>query len=268
MTTRKDEDTTPEWLLERLALGELDDAAAADVRARLAAEGRDVDAELARLAASGRAILNEHPPARVAAAVRARAADGRRGGRGWLVGAPIVLASAVALVLVARPAPHAKSPTTQAPEQITIKGDANARVVVYRRAGEASERLRDGMRAANGDLLQLAYLAGDASFGALLSIDGRGHVTAHWPEPGAEVAAPLSAKGEVRLPTAYELDDAPAFERFFLITADAPFPMTAVMNAARALAARPANARANGLPLPPSLHQASLTLEKTRKETP
>jgi hypothetical protein len=267
MTTRKD--TTPDWLVERLALGELDDAAAAHVRARVAAEGRDADAELARLAASSREILDAHPPARVAAAVRARAADGRPRARRWLVGAPVVLAGALALVLVARPAPHAKvDATAEAPEQIRIKGDANARVVVYRRAGATSERLRDGTRAANGDLLQLAYLAGDASFGALLSIDGRGHVTAHWPEPGADVAAPLSGKGEVRLPSAYELDDAPAFERFILVTADAPFAMTDVMNAARALAGRPGAARARALALPASLHQASLTLEKTRKETP
>jgi hypothetical protein len=270
MTTRKDEDTTPEWLVERLAQGELDDAAAADVRARLAAEGRDADAEIARLAASSREILNEHPPARVAAAVRARRGAPRANARArWLVGAPVVLAGAVALVLVARPAPRPKiDATPEAPEHITLKGDTNARVVVYRRAGELSERLRDGTRAANGDLLQLAYLAGDASFGALLSIDGRGHVTAHWPEPGVEIAAPLSAKGEVRLPSAYELDDAPAFERFFLITSDAPFPVTSVMNAARALAARPADARVSPLALPPALHQASLTLEKPRKETP
>jgi hypothetical protein len=266
MTTR--EDTTPEWLVERLALGELDDAAAADVRARLAAEGRDADAELARLAASSREILSAHPPARVAAAVRARA-TARPDARRWLVGAPVALAGVVALVLVLRPAPHAKVDAAgDAPEQITIKGDANARVVVYRRAGTVSERLSDGTPAARGDLLQLAYLAGDARFGALLSIDGRGHVTAHWPEAGADVAAPLSTRGEVRLPSAYELDDAPAFERFFLVTADAPFTMASVLEAARALAAHPAEARARALPLPPSLRQASLTLDKIRKETP
>ena len=266
MTTR--EDTTPEWLVERLALGELDAEAAADVRARLAAEGRDVDAELARLAASSREILEAHPPARIAAAVRARAAA-QPGAWRWRVGAPLVLASAVALVLVLRPAPHANFDATgDAPEQVTIKGDANARVVVYRRAGTVSERLRDGTPAARGDLLQLAYLAGDARFGALLSIDGRGHVTVHWPEAGAEIAAPLSARGEVRLPSAYELDDAPAFERFFLVTADAPFPVAPVLEAARALAAHPAEARARALPLPSSLRQASLTLDKIRKETP
>jgi len=80
MTTR--EKHTPDWLVERLALGELDDAAAADVRRRLAAEGRDADAEVAALRASNREILEAHPPARVAAAVRARAATPRR--RGWL----------------------------------------------------------------------------------------------------------------------------------------------------------------------------------------
>ncbi|HVU52859.1 MAG TPA: ActD-like protein, partial [Polyangia bacterium] len=63
MTTR--EDRTPDWLVERLALGELDAAAAADVRRRLAAEGRDADAELAALAASSREILDAHPPARL-----------------------------------------------------------------------------------------------------------------------------------------------------------------------------------------------------------
>ncbi|HEX4405172.1 MAG TPA: hypothetical protein VH560_10120, partial [Polyangia bacterium] len=122
MTTRKDEDTTPEWLVERLAQGELDDAAAADVRARLAAEGRDADAEIARLAASSREILNEHPPARVAAAVRARRGAPRANVRPrtrWIVGAPVVLAGAVALVLVARPAPRPKiDATPEAPEHI------------------------------------------------------------------------------------------------------------------------------------------------------
>jgi len=264
MTARKE--TTPEWLVERLALGELDAAASDEVRARLVAEGRDVDAELARLAASSREILETHAPARLVAAVRARAAA-RPGARRWLVGAPLVLAGALALVVVARPRPTT-GVSSEAPEKVTIKGDASPRVVVYRRAGAVSERLRDGTPAARGDLLQLAYLAGDARFGALLSIDGRGHVTPHWPEPGAQVAAPLSARGEVRLPSAYELDDAPAFERFFLVTAAAPFPMASVLEAARALAAHPAEARARALPLPAPLRQASLTLDKIRKETP
>ena len=72
---------TPDWLIERLALGELDSAAAADVRARLAAEGRDADVAIAALGASNREILESLPPARVAALSRP-AASGHCSDRG------------------------------------------------------------------------------------------------------------------------------------------------------------------------------------------
>jgi hypothetical protein len=267
MTTRKT--TTPDWLVERLALGELDDATAADVRRRLAAEGRDVDVEREALAASSREILEAHPPARIATAVRARAAEARRPRR-WLVGAPLALAGVAALVLVARPATRA---TTGAPghelalEDGRIKGPA--KVHVYRHGKDGDAKLFDGARAARGDLLQLTYSAGEGGrFGALLSIDGRGNVTLHWPEASAELAPRLSPKGEVKLPSAYELDDAPAFERFIFVSSENPFALSAVLQAAHALAARPADARVQRLALPASFAQDALTLEKTRKETP
>jgi hypothetical protein len=277
----------PDWLLERLALGELDDATAADVRARLAAEGRDVDAELAGIATSNRALLEAHPPAEVAVAVHGRI-EARRVAAGVQARveasskaerrrlrfqlAPLVLGAAAAFLLFARPAPrHVAGAGAAAPEVtgdvIRIKGAVALHV--YRRAADHNERLAEGAHAAPGDLLQLAYRAGDTgNFGALLSIDGRGHVTVHWPEGNADTAAPLSAKGEVKLPSAYELDDAPAFERFFLVTSEAPFAMTSVLGAARALAAHPAAARTQALPLPPALTQLALTLDKTSQETP
>ena len=64
----------PDWLLERLALGELDAETAADVRRRLAAEGRSPDDILAAVAASNREILAELPATPTAAAIRQRAA--------------------------------------------------------------------------------------------------------------------------------------------------------------------------------------------------
>ena len=42
----------------------------------------------------------------------------------------------------------------------------------------------------------------------------------------------------MRLPSAYELDNAPAFERFFLVRADASFDVAPIVEAARALATR------------------------------
>jgi hypothetical protein len=267
MTTQ--EKKTPDWLVERLALGELDAAAAADVRARLAAEGRDADAELAALGASNREILAELPPARVAAAVKARAHAKRS--RTWLAALPLVLAGAAAIGLVARPGRHGTAPRPEGDvvfENTEIKGASELRV--YRHSAAGDERLTDGARAATGDLLQLAYRAPSDGFGALLSIDGRGHVTVHWPEAAADAPARLSAKGEVRLPSAYELDDAPAFERFIFVSSPSPFAMSTVLDAARALAARPGDARVQRLALPAPLNQLSVALEKTkaRKETP
>jgi len=95
----------------------------------------------------------------------------------------------------------------------------------------------------------------------LLSIDGRGHVTLHSPDAGETMATRLSGKGEVRLPSAYELDDAPAFERFFLVRAATPFSIATALDAARALAAQP-SARKQSLALPPGFEQISLALDK------
>jgi hypothetical protein len=71
--------------------------------------------------------------------------------------------------------------------------------------------------------------------------------------------------GEVRLPSAYELDDAPGFERFFLIASDRPFEVAPVLEAARALAAQPVAARRASLPLAPGLRQTSLALDKPQR---
>jgi hypothetical protein len=257
---------TPDWLIERLALGELDAAAAADVRKRLAAEGRDADVTVAAIGASNREILESLPPSRVAAAVRERAGSKARRGS-WLYAMPVLAAGVAALVLVARPHTTTTTGHEVALEETNIKGASKVHVYKHGKAGDA--KLSDGAPAAPGDLIQLTYSAGNnGNFGALISIDGRGHVTQHLPEGAAEIAPRLSAKGEVKLPSAYELDDAPAFERFFLITSESPFAMSPVLDAARALAARPADARQQKLSLSASLEQDALTLTKTAKETP
>ncbi|HVR64796.1 MAG TPA: hypothetical protein VMU50_23010 [Polyangia bacterium] len=274
---------TPDWMIERLALGELDPATAAEVRRRLLDEGRSPEAEIAALAQSNRQLLAAHPVARVAAAVRERAQERRsneqasRGatGRwrlGWQLGTPLVLGAAAVAIVFARPIqPNPTAATRGGPsatlEETGIKGSTTLQV--YRHGRQGDERLADGTAATRGDLVQLAYRAGGgARFGALLSIDGAGQVTQHWPGANTDAAATLSAKGEVRLPTSYELDDAPGFERFFLITSDQPFPLSPVLEAARTLATRPAAARAQSLPLSASFHQESLILNKSRQETP
>jgi hypothetical protein len=289
----KDNKKTPTWLLERLAQGELDHAAAEEVRARLAAEGRSLDDELAALDRSNRELLAAQPKETVAASIRRRAEAARAGaGRSsrlnfWI--APLALTGSLGLVLlVARPwadpvrphAPRPQAPVADKIEDTTIKGSEPApaaapRLLVYRQraAGTtdqgSNEKLADGARAARGDLLQLAYAsAPDRMYGVLLSIDGAGRVTQHLPEEGARAAAPLRALREIPLPSAYELDDAPGFERFLLITAAGPFAVAPVIDAARALVAQGARARALPLALASTFHQTSVLLRKASKGTP
>ena len=268
MTTR--EPKTPAWLVERLAQGELGADEAAAVRARLEAEGRSPDDVIAALALADRETLAAHPPASVAAEVRRRAArPARRRSsmvRATFAGATLATAGALAVVVATG---HLSPPSSSSPssEPTTIKGTAptaGARLYVYRHASGGDERLADGERAARGDLLQLAYRTTAGGFGLLLSIDGAGTVTQHWPEPGSPGAALLRVGGEVRLPSAYELDNAPAFERFFLVRADEPFDVAPIIAAARALSAQTPAARRAPLPLPPRFNQISLALEKTR----
>jgi hypothetical protein len=173
-----------------------------------------------------------------------------------------------------RSGPASEAGQGAAPDEETrIKGDSlrGPRLLVYRRRGRegGAERLASGARAAPGDLLQLAYAAGDAGLhGVLLSIDGAGRVTQHLPEEGARLAPALPAPREIKLPSAYQLDDAPGFERFVLVTAPEPFPVATVLGAARELAAQGEAARARPLALPAAFRQTSVVLDKSSQGAP
>jgi hypothetical protein len=272
----------PAWLLERAAHGELAAPQVDELRARLAAEGRSLEAEIAALVTSNHEIHSSVDKDRALAEIRRRAARSterqRRSLNFWI--APLALAGSLGIGLLllrpGSPSPQAVHPVGEPEEHITFKGTrapGTPQLWVYRQRTVANsqqpERLSDGARAARGDLLQLAYASGrDGRYGVLLSIDGAGRVTQHLPEPGASTAATLRSPNEINLPSAYELDDAPGFERFLLITSPQPFPVASALNAARALAGQGAGARTAPLPLSPDFHQPSVLLQKTSKGTP
>ncbi|HEY3359658.1 MAG TPA: ActD-like protein [Polyangia bacterium] len=240
---------TPDWLLERLAADDLPPERAAEVRARLAAEP-DGAARLAALAASNRAILARLPAPAMAAAIQARARRRRR--FALLALAPAVAAAALVVVVVTRAGPGV-DPAGGGIEPTRIKGAPQ--LVLHREAELKAERLAPGARVRAGEVVQVAYVAAGRRYGAIVSVDGHGKVTRHLPETG-EDAPPLAAGGAVALPHAFELDEAPGFERFILVTAPAPFALAPVVAAARAAGA------AQPLALPAGLEQTSFLLRK------
>lgn len=206
--------TVPDWLLERYALGEVTELE----RARAEADP-DLPAQLAVLRESDAAIRALYPPLLVGSRIRARrrAAAPRR----WKAPAVgVALVAAAALLLVRSP---------DEADGHRARGLAPS-LEVYRQTDAGPERLAPGTRVSNGEVLQLSVVRGDATHGWIVSIDGRGAVTLHG---GGELPP-----GRTNLPDAYRLDDAPSFERFFLVTDDEPIAREDVVRAARALAER------------------------------
>ncbi|PTL75921.1 ActD protein [Vitiosangium sp. GDMCC 1.1324] len=264
---------TPDWLLERIALGELPPEELAAARARLAEEPGGLE-RLARLESDDGATLAKLPPSQVAAEIarRRRVLEASRSvradtlSRRWLpavaLGVPVVVGLALLMVLSLHELPEEEA----RPQQVALLDTTRTKglepkLLVHRQTqGGAPEPLVDSARARQGDVLQLSYVSAGRRYGAVLSVDGRGSVTLHFPE---SLTGSLELKGgTVSLPSAYELDDAPAFERFFFVTSDAPFDVNALMDAARQLAQDPGSARNQPLPLPEQLSQTSVTLEK------
>lgn len=253
---------------EQLALGELPPAARDQLRARI---GPEVDAEIAALRADDAEILATYPPARIRAEVERRAAArGPSARRIVWFGAPALAAAAIVLLIVTRPgdgaAPLGEGPgdfvRAADPGGTRIKG-LQPHLVVHRQDGAAAVQLQDAAEARAQDVLQVSYVAAGAPHGVVVSLDGGGAVTLHFPaDPTASTA--LQQGGAVRLAQAYELDAAPGFERFVLVTAAAPLDPAQVLAAARDLA-HESGSDARPLALPEGWQQSSFLVRKAAR---
>lgn len=196
-----------ELMLERYVAG----SATADEAARIEGSA-DAMTRVDQIRRENDELLQRHPPANVAAVVRARAAEAakRRAPKPFLWLAPVVAMAAAVLFVV--------MPREQDDDGIRLKG-IQPHLSLYRQIGATSEKLKNGTGARAGDTVQVAYLAGEATYGAIVSVDGRGNVTVHAPTNGD---GKLSQRNEVLLPRAYTLDDAPRFERFVFVAGKRP----------------------------------------------
>jgi hypothetical protein len=249
----------PDLLLERYRLGELPAAEARALARRIEADGA-LRARLDALARSDDDLRRLIPAERLGEQVRARLGAGRRAaplsprGRLW----PVPIALAAAAVLFAALGPRVHAPVVPSTGTDRVKG-LKPSLAVFRKTADRSEALADGDVARAGDLIRLGYRAAGRRFGVILSIDGRGHVTVHLPRLG-ERAAALQPGEVVLLDHAFELDDAPRWERFFFVTSENPFDLGAVVDGARQAPVGPAPPAALTLPAP--LEQSAFSLEK------
>jgi len=229
----------PDWKLERYLLGELP----ADELAGIAALESGDDELRGRIAALGdgnAAILAKYPPAWMARKA-SLASAGESGGAG-VSGSTVrhrgiprwagpVFACAALLVII--PLYMFSADTAGGAEAVVyenrVKGDlvTNPSLEVWRKAGDDAEKLTPGTAVREGDIVQLRYIVPKSCYGALVSMDGRGVLTVHL--SGSDGGAvPLTPGRPIALKTSYQLDDAPKYEAFYLITASDKFDLEAV----------------------------------------
>ncbi len=247
----------PEWMLERYLLDELPARERRRVQRELENDA-ELRAALEALQRSNEEILNAYPAERAVPRILERAPGAAAPRRPRLAWAAIpALAAAVLLLVLLPPALRRRA----GGEYSGVKGGAATPALqVFRQGGDAAP-LASGSAARAGDRLQLAYLPGKSAHGVILSIDGNGGVTLHFPER-EDGGTELRPGGRTLLPRSFELDEAPRFERFFFVYADAPLPVDAVLAGARALAASGERAMTAPLDLPRGCGQVSLLLRK------
>ena len=276
------EERFSDFYLERYALGELPADMMEEIRGRVASDPA-LRAALDEIEASNRDILERYPVSRIKERLDARAAAGRvlerpAGFLPWkrLLTLSSVCATAALLLVLVFPLVKkefgGRGGTVLAPiDDTRIKGNgtgsqavdlSTTQLLVHRKTGESVELLKNGDLARPGDLLQLAYVSAGEMYGIILSIDGKGVVTMHFPVDGAAVGAALETHQKVLLPDAIELDDAPVFERFFFVSSESPLDPAAILNEARDLAARPDRGLSGSLILPDGVRQYSILILK------
>ena len=115
-----------------------------------------------------------------------------------------------------------------------IKGvssvNTEPRINVYKKTDGEALRLQDNAEVKEDDVLQVSYIAAGSSYGAIVSVDGNGVFTQHFPYQGSS-SAELMKEGGVALDFAYQLDNAPEFERFLFITGNNPVSLDALRTA-------------------------------------
>jgi len=214
--------TVPDWKTERYLLGELPES---EMQALKNLENEEFRLQIEQLKKSNEKLLAKYPykrkfkvlsnvpdtPARLAA---------------------IFILCATALIAVFsigniyEEDQFAMLSAGSIEEGTRVKG-LKTNLEIWRKTADITEELMDNSEAKAGDLLQIRYSALEP-YGTLLSIDGNGVLTVHLAGQNGK-AAHLEAGKIISLQNAYELDNAPKFETFYLITANKEFELAPVM---------------------------------------
>ncbi len=123
-----------------------------------------------------------------------------------------------------------KAPTERVKGAAATSSDEAPKLNLYRKKGLEVQSLKDGDFARSGDVIQITYNAGRGEYGVIFSVDGNGNITRHFPEDSWTSAQLVHRNDETPLDFSYELDNAPDFECFIMVTSKRQFNLADLEN--------------------------------------
>ena len=94
---------------------------------------------------------------------------------------------------------------------------------LYKKTDDGVQLLSNGDSAKKGDVIQITYAPGKNNYGVIFSVDGNGNITRHFPEKSWKSERLSHEKPEIPLNFSYELDNAPNFECFVMVSSEKEF---------------------------------------------
>ncbi|MCU0849019.1 MAG: hypothetical protein MUD12_14120 [Spirochaetes bacterium] len=261
--------------LEKYMLGELSPESSYRIE-KLIGANPEVGEMISALEKSNREILKKYPPVNISKTITERYREKMNSGpmegtvknispRKVIIPAALAAAAAAAFFFISPLLmdPYVSRDAVVGDDAGTtrIKGLVTG-IEIFRKNGSAAEVLGDGSPVRKGDLLQISYFSHDKKFGSVISIDGRGTAVLHYPMEGGRTT--IFSGRKILLPNSYELDDAPRFERFFLVLSGKEFNAADVLSAAKKLASDGKRAETGKLGIDSSFEQHSIRLQKVR----
>ena len=117
------------------------------------------------------------------------------------------------------------APTERVKGASTAPANPNPSINLYRQKGREVQALNNGDFARSGDIIQITYNAGTEEYGVIFSVDGNGNITRHFPENSWKAGQLIHRNDETPLDFSYELDNAPDFECFIMVTSKKQFSL-------------------------------------------
>ena len=236
----------------------------------------NIDKKITGLKESNAVILDKYPPEIICRSIKMRLKEERESNKlhilssffysrkFFLVITAVFVLSFIGIIQIKYAGVSVKDPVNNPVKSGTgttrIKG-LLPYIKIYKETKNGAVLLGNNSPVKKNDILQLSYNSAGYKYGIIFSIDGNRTVSLHFPITAA--SPPLLKKGmEVPLSYAYELDDAPYFERFFLVTSNTGINVDKFIKYVKKLPLSRVSDKDFNLNIPKGFRQSSILLKK------